>query len=125
MPNVIRSIAVAIALAAPAMLALPTQAQSVTPCELLRIATITMPKGPARYQAGVIRLSNGASLELAGASSDPSVYPVKQMHSNDAVAACFSRIKTYADAGPSRTITILDLRTSGYYGTLIGTWPSR
>lgn len=100
------------------------QAQPTAPCVTARITSITMPSGPAKYQSGVIRLSNGGSLQLSGPMNAPAMYPVKQMRANDAVAACYGHIEHYADAGPSRTITILDRRTSGYYGSLIGTWPA-
>ena len=101
------------------------RAQPAAPCSLARITMITMPKGSAKYQAGVLRLSNGGSLQLVGAQDSPAMYPITQMRANDAVAACYSRLNHYADAGPSRTITILDLRTSGFYGSLTGTWPPR
>lgn len=120
----ISQIAAAIACGAFTMLPTASQAQTAVPCAVTRITSIKMPKGSARYQAGTIRLSNGATLELAGSVNSSSMYPVTQMRTNDRVAACYSPLQTrYADAGPSRTITILDLRTAGYYGTLIGTWP--
>ena len=102
--------------------AAPVQAQPALPCALVRITTITLPKGPARYQSGMIRLSNGASLQLSAPLNGPGASGVTEMRRNDPVAACYGHMKSYADAGPSRTITILDLRTAGYYGTLIGTW---
>ena len=81
-----------------------------------------MPSGPARYEAGRMTLANGATLELAGARSDPAMYQVSQMNRGDRVAACYGKPKVYADAGKVRTVTVLDLRNGQYYGTLVGSW---
>jgi hypothetical protein len=91
-------------------------------CAVTQISTIRMPTGPARYQAGRMTLANGASLELSGAPNGEAMNMVSAMRVGDRVAACRGRMMSYADAGPSRTITILDLRNGQYYGTLIGTW---
>lgn len=110
-------------LAGATLLPLPAGAQQApVPCTITRITRIVMPTGPARYQSGRMTLANGATLELSGPIKSPAMYQVSQMHARDSVAACYSAVRTYADAGPARTITIIDLRTVGYYGTLIGTW---
>jgi hypothetical protein len=55
----------------------------------------------------------GTSVELSRAA---------EMAVGDAVAACYGPLTTYADAGPSRTITVLDLVNGQYYSSLVGTW---
>jgi hypothetical protein len=107
------------------MMPLPAAAQArPLPCAATRIVTVVMPKGPARYQAGRMTLANGAMLELSGPPNGPDMYRVSMMKAGDRVAVCYGPPTTYADAGPARTITLLDLRNGGYYGTLVGNWPS-
>ncbi len=69
-------------------------------------------------------LANGAVLELSGPLKSPEMYQVTQMRVGDRVAACYGPLTTYADAGPARAITVLDLRNGQYYGTPVGTWHS-
>ncbi len=125
--NAVRFTLVALAvLAAAPMLAAPAAARrSSLPCVSTRIAKVVMPSGPARYQGGRLTLENGAVLELSGALKSADMYRVSEMHPGDRVAACYGPLTTYADAGPSRTITVLDQRNGQYYGTLVGTWSAR
>lgn len=90
------------------------------PCDRTTIAARRMPSGPAQYQSGVLRLTNGASMRLQGSSDELNV--ARQINIGDPVAACYGPLRTYADAGPARSVTVLDLRTGAFYGTLIGTW---
>lgn len=94
------------------------------PCTSTTIAKIAMPVGPAAYESGRMTLANGATLQLSGPSTSPEMSRVSRMKAGDPVAVCYGALTTYADAGPSRTITLLDLRNNLYYGTLVGTWPS-
>lgn len=96
--------------------------QNSLPCARSSISAIAMPTGPARFAAGKMTLANKATLELAGILKSPEMYRVSQMRVGDRVVACHGRVTTYADAGPSSTITLIDLRNGGYYGTLIGNW---
>ncbi len=88
------------------------------PCVRTTIVAKRTPIGPAEYQSGQLRLANGATLRLQGSSAE--LYRVEQMHVGDRVAACFGPRRVYADAGPARTITLLDLMTGAYYGTNVG-----
>jgi hypothetical protein len=102
---------------------LPLSAQQLSlPCASTRITRIVMPTAMARVAAGRMTLANGAILELSGDPKGPDMYRISEMRKGDRVVACYGPLTTYADAGPSRTITILNLRNGGYYGTLIGTW---
>lgn len=116
-------VALAVLAAAP-MLAAPAAAagRPSLPCVSTRIAKIAMPSGPARYQGGRQNLENAAVLELSGPLKSADMYRVSEMHAGDRVAACYGPLTTYADAGPSRTITVLEQRNGQYYGTLVGTW---
>ncbi len=100
-------------------------AKAVTPCARTTIAAIRPPAGPAAYQSGLMTLANGATLRIEGRASDPGVRQALAMKPGDAVAACYGRAVEYADAGPSRAVTVLDLHTNGSYGNLVGTWPAR
>ncbi len=106
---------------------LPVLAQSPSPapalpCDTTRIASMMMPVGPARVDHGQMTLDNGATLELSGPPKGAEMNRVASMHIADMVIACYGPVMKYADAPPSRTITILDLRNGSYYGTPIGTW---
>ncbi|MBC5799690.1 MAG: hypothetical protein GIW94_06920 [Candidatus Eremiobacteraeota bacterium] len=113
------------ALAAVPVPGAPAALRPSLPCVATRIAKIAMPSGPARYQGGRLTLENGAVLELSGPLKSADMYRVSAMHAGDRVAACYGPLTTYADAGPSRTITVLDQRNGQYYGTLVGTWSGR
>jgi D-alanyl-D-alanine carboxypeptidase len=105
---------------------IPYPAQPVTqtvPCARTSIASVRSPSGPAAYQHGTLLLENGASLWIEGSSSDPGVIQAMHMSPGDPVAACYGPSHTYADAGDSRAITVLDLKTSGSYGNVVGNWP--
>ena len=91
-------------------------------CASTQITSIRKPSGPAAYQGGRITLANGATLAVTGPLKSADMYRVSEMQAGDRVLACHGKPTTYADAGPSRTVTILDLRSNGYYGTLVGTW---
>ncbi len=90
------------------------------PCALTTLAQRKLPSGPAQYQSGTLVLKNGASLRLQGTSAE--LYHVAGMRVGDPIATCYGPLKTYADAGPARTITVLDLKSGNYYGTLVGNW---
>ncbi len=110
-----------------AVLPLPVVAQTPSPapalpCDTTRIASMMMPVGPARVDHGQMTLENGATLELSGPPKGPEMNRVASMHIADMVIACYGPVMHYADAPPSRTITILDLHNGSYYGTPIGTW---
>ncbi len=94
-----------------------------TPCVATRLAARRLPTGPAQYQAGSLRLANGASLRLQGTPAELS--RVRDMRLGDPVAACYGPLEHYADAGPARTITVLDLANGAYFGALIGSWKGR
>jgi hypothetical protein len=90
------------------------------PCARTNVASVKNPAGPAQYQSGSLVLANGASMRLQGTRAE--LARAKEMAVGDSVAACYGPLRTYADAGPSRTITVLDLTNGAYYATLIGTW---
>jgi hypothetical protein len=90
------------------------------PCARTSIAAVKQPSGPAQYQSGKLTLANGASLRLQGTRAE--IAMAKELTVGDSVAACYGPLRNYADAGPSRTITVLDLVDGAYYATLIGTW---
>jgi hypothetical protein len=111
----------AMALPLPVVAQTPSPAPS-PPCDTTRIASMMMPVGPARVDHGQMTLDNGATLELSGPPKGAEMNRVSSMHIADMVIACYGPVMRYADAPPSRTITILDLRNGSYYGTPIGTW---
>lgn len=98
-------------------------AGGTAPCARTTIAERKMPTGPAQYQSGILALRNGASMRLQGGAGE--MYQAKQFKVGDPVAACYGPLREYADAGPSVSMTVLDLRNGLYYGTLIGNWPAR
>ncbi len=93
------------------------------PCARTTIASVRAPNGPAAYQHGTLRLTNGASVWIEGSSNDPAVTQAIRMKRGDAVAACYGPARRYADAGDARAMTVLDLVTSGSYGNAVGSWP--
>jgi len=107
--------------------AAPAAAESIVspilPCARTTIAARKLPVGPAQYQSGSLTLANGASMRLQGTPVE--MYRARAMAVGDAVAACYGPLKNYADAGPSRTITVLDLKNGEYYAALIGSWKQR
>jgi hypothetical protein len=109
-----------LALTAPAATA---AAAAGLPCVRTTIASLKQPVGPAQYQSGSLRLGNGASLRFQGTPEELAM--AKDLAVGDAVAACYGPLRTYADAGPSRTVTVLDLVNGAYYASLIGTWKRR
>jgi hypothetical protein len=90
------------------------------PCAATTITALKAPTGPAQYESGTLTLANGASLRLQGTAAEMSV--AQTMAIADPVAACYGPLKTWADAGPARTITVLDLKNGAHYATFIGTW---
>jgi hypothetical protein len=82
-----------------------------------------MPVGPAQYQSGSLGLGNGATLRLQGTRAEMAL--AGQLAVGDAVAACYGPLRTFADAGPSRTVTVLDLVNGAYYAALVGSWKLR
>jgi hypothetical protein len=112
-----------LALMAPAAPAAARGAATGLPCARTTIASLQQPVGPAQYQSGSLRLANGASLRFQGTPEE--LATAKDLAVGDAVAACYGPPRTYADAGPSRTVTVLDLVNGAYYATLIGTWKPR
>ncbi|MDQ2858164.1 MAG: hypothetical protein M3R53_05880 [Candidatus Eremiobacteraeota bacterium] len=96
------------------------QSANAPPCARTVIVERKMPSGPAQYQSGRLTLRNGATLRLQGSAGE--MYAVRTMHVGDPVAACYGPLKSYADAPPSRSTTVLDLANGSYYGTLIGSW---
>jgi hypothetical protein len=90
------------------------------PCARTNVASVKKPTGPAQYQSGSLVLANGASMRLQGTSAELNM--AKQMAVGDSVAACYGPLRNFADAGPARTITVLDLTNGAYYATLVGTW---
>ncbi len=93
------------------------------PCARTTIANVRAPSGPAAYEHGTLRLANGASVWIEGAATDPNVVQAVHMSPGDPVAACYGPARKYADAGDARAITVLDLKTSGTYGNVVGSWP--
>lgn len=87
--------------------ATPVGAGLQLPCARTTLDQLTMPTGPAQYQSGKLVLRNGASMRLQGSNAE--LYQAQQ-------------IKPCADAPPSRTITVLDIRNGSYYASLIGAW---
>jgi hypothetical protein len=112
-----------LALMVPAATAAAAGAAAGLPCARTTIASLKQPVGPAQYQSGSLRLRNGASLRFQGTPEELAM--AKDLAVGDAVAACYGPLRTYADAGPSRTVTVLDLVNGGYYASLIGTWKPR
>jgi hypothetical protein len=96
---------------------------SAVPCAKTTVAGRRLPTGPAQYESGLLTLANGASLRLQGTPGE--LNAARSMAVGDPVAACYGPLKTYADAGPSRTITVLDLANGAYYATLVGNWKLR
>jgi hypothetical protein len=107
-----------------AVLAAPAPAAHLAlPCARTTIAAVKLPAGPAQYQSGSLALANGASLRLQGSRAEISM--AKELGVGDPVAACYGPLRIYADAGPSRSITVLDLVNGAYYAALVGTWKPR
>ena len=100
-----------------------SSAQMAHNCASTRIVSKRMPVGPAAYQSGRMTLANGATLALTGPPNSARMISVRKMRSGDPVNACYGPLKHYADAPPSRALTIVDKRTGSYVGGLIGSWP--
>lgn len=92
---------------------------SALPCVRSQVATIRLPVGPAEYQSGRMVLTNGATLRVSGT---PAPITLSDFRAGDSVVACYGNERTWADAPRSRTTTVLDLRSGGYFGSLIGEW---
>jgi hypothetical protein len=90
------------------------------PCARTTVAAVKLPVGPAQYQSGSLALANGASLRLQGSRSE--IAMAKELGVGDPVAACYGPLRIYADAGPSRSVTVLDLVNGAFYATLVGSW---
>lgn len=90
------------------------------PCSKTTIAARKAPTGPAQYESGSLRLTNGASMRLQGTKAQLNV--AAGMAVGDPVAACYGPLRNWADAGPARTITVLDLANGAYYASLVGSW---
>lgn len=98
-------------------------ARGALPCLRTTVATRKAPVGPAQFQSGRLTLANGATLRLQGTPAELRL--AADLAVGDPVAACYGPLKTYADAGPARTITVLDLANGSYYGSLVGDWRVR
>jgi hypothetical protein len=125
MRQLIRSCAAAalMGLAPLPVLAAASVAHLGLPCARTTVATVKLPAGPAQYQSGSLVLANGASLRLQGSRAE--IAMAKELGIGDPVAACYGPLRIYADAGPSRSITVLDLVNGAYYAALVGTWRAR
>jgi hypothetical protein len=113
-------VSAALALAPPAQAEAHPVLGTGVPCARTSVASVKNPTGPAQYQSGSLVLANGASMRLQGTRAQLSM--AKEMAVGDSVAACYGPLRNYADAGPSRTITVLDLVNGAYYATLVGSW---
>jgi hypothetical protein len=125
MRQLIRSCAVA---ALTGLAPLPVLAASAAPhlglpCARTTVAAVKLPVGAAQYQSGSLALANGAALRLQGSRAE--IAMAKELGVGDPVAACYGPLRIYADAGPSRSVTVLDLVNGAYYATLVGTWKPR
>ena len=82
-----------------------------------------MPVGPAKVQIGRLTLANGATLQLTGAPHCSALSGVRNMRVGDRVSVCYGPLKSYADAPPSRALTIVDRGGGQYVRGPIGSWP--
>jgi hypothetical protein len=116
------ALAAAVGLAPVPVVAAPS-VHSGLPCARTTVTALKLPVGPAQYESGTLALANGASLRLQGSRAE--IAMAKELGVGDPVAACYGPLRIYADAGPSRSVTVLDLVNGAYYASLIGTWKPR
>ncbi len=93
---------------------------SALPCVRTQVAGIRRPVGPAEYQSGHMLLTNGVSLRVSGT---PPPTSIGDFHPGDSVIACYGNERNWADAPRSRSTTVLDVQSGGFFGSLIGEWP--